>query len=289
MKRTILAFVLLVATVVAANTADAQSASTAFTYQGRLTDGGSPVTGAYDFHFELYRWDDRLTTWVWTDEVYEDDLVVTDGYFTAILDFTAGPTSDEPMALEIGVRPGASTGAYDPLSPMQELTKVPQAQRAETATSVDGGAVDASELRIWGGLVVDGGGNWLGQGSTVPCAGCIGDTDIGSGVITSNHIDASSGIFVSKSQLYEVVQSHSIPAGGGFGGGIATCNDGNDLPISGGCRYSGMANFGNIEDSYPSFWTDPSQPATWNCSVSLSNACAMNCTLYAHIICLTVP
>ena len=40
---------------------------TAFTYQGRLTDGGSPADGEYDFRFRLY------------DAASGDRLPVSDG------------------------------------------------------------------------------------------------------------------------------------------------------------------------------------------------------------------
>jgi hypothetical protein len=52
--------------------------------------------------------------------------MVTAGLFTVTLDF--GPAfAGSKRFLEIGVRPGASTGAYAPLSPRQELTASPNA------------------------------------------------------------------------------------------------------------------------------------------------------------------
>ena len=40
--------------LVPTGSANAVDMGTAFTYQGRLTDGGSPANGPYDFEFELY-------------------------------------------------------------------------------------------------------------------------------------------------------------------------------------------------------------------------------------------
>ena len=97
---------------------------TAFTYQGTLEDKGSPANGAYDFQFVLY---DALSggSHVGTTQVI-DDLLVDNGYFTALLDF--GDVFDgTALWLEISVRPGASTGSYTMLSPRQALTAVPYA------------------------------------------------------------------------------------------------------------------------------------------------------------------
>jgi len=104
---------------------------TAFTYQGRLTDtGGVPLSGDYDFQFQLY---DALSgdTPVGS-AVAVGDKEVTDGYFTAQLDF--GNVFDgTALWLEVKVRPGAETGAYTALNPRQALTAAPYARYAAVA------------------------------------------------------------------------------------------------------------------------------------------------------------
>jgi hypothetical protein len=45
---------LLVVTFVAGATNKIFAQSTAFTYQGRLQDGGAPANGSYDFQFTLW-------------------------------------------------------------------------------------------------------------------------------------------------------------------------------------------------------------------------------------------
>ncbi|MDQ7029822.1 MAG: hypothetical protein Q9O62_08615 [Ardenticatenia bacterium] len=98
---------------------------TAFTYQGRLTDGGSPANGAYDFQFKLY---DAATGGSQVGStVTKDDVAVSDGLFTVDLDFGSGAFDGNARWLEIGVRPGGSTGAYTTLSPRQALTATPYA------------------------------------------------------------------------------------------------------------------------------------------------------------------
>jgi hypothetical protein len=107
-------------------------AGNAFTYQGYLTDGGSPANGLYDFSFSLYA-DAGGTQWV-TDADPVDNVNVVDGLFTVPVDVTEAGLGDvyfylngDARYLQIGVRPGASTGAYTHLSPLQPLTPAPYA------------------------------------------------------------------------------------------------------------------------------------------------------------------
>ena len=54
--------------------------STAFTYQGRLTDSGSPANGTYDLRFSLFD-DAGAGAQVGSTQSLED-VAVADGYFT---------------------------------------------------------------------------------------------------------------------------------------------------------------------------------------------------------------
>ncbi|MFQ5343601.1 MAG: hypothetical protein ACE5F6_18835, partial [Anaerolineae bacterium] len=49
---------------------------TGFTYQGRLTDAGSPASGAYDFEFKLYN---AATSGTLIGTATQDDVAVSDG------------------------------------------------------------------------------------------------------------------------------------------------------------------------------------------------------------------
>jgi hypothetical protein len=112
----------------AASAAFAQT--TAFTYQGKLTDAGSPANGAYDLQFSLF--DDTDTQQGPT--LTRDDVQVTNGVFTVQLDF--GDVFDgNGRWLEVGLRPGASSGAFTVLSPRQALTSAPHAVRSLTAAN----------------------------------------------------------------------------------------------------------------------------------------------------------
>src|SRR6185295_6417400 len=88
--------------------------TTAFTYQGKLTDAGNAANGLYDLQFQLF--DDTNTQQGPTLTL--DDVQVTNGILIVQLDF--GDVFDGgARALEISVRPGASTGAFTVLGPRQ--------------------------------------------------------------------------------------------------------------------------------------------------------------------------
>ncbi len=128
-----------------------QAQTSGFTYQGKLTDGGTAANGPYDLIFRLF--DAAAGGTQVGGDVIRDDVQVTTGVFTVNLDFGASPfTSATGNFLEISVRAGASTGAFTPLSPLQPLTSSPyavQTLRAASAAIADNssqlGGVDASQ------------------------------------------------------------------------------------------------------------------------------------------------
>ena len=100
---------------------------TAFTYQGFLSDGGSPANGDYDFEFRLY--DASSAGSLVAGPIPKPDVTVVDGLVSVTLDF--GTVYDgTALWLEASVRPGSSTGSYTALSPLQEITPSPYAMHA---------------------------------------------------------------------------------------------------------------------------------------------------------------
>jgi hypothetical protein len=95
-----------------------------FTYQGQLTDAGSPANGPYDFQFALFTSAGDGTP---VDTVSVDDLVVSGGLVNASLDFTDAPYTGQALWVEVRVRPGTSTGSYTTLAPRQPLNATPYA------------------------------------------------------------------------------------------------------------------------------------------------------------------
>jgi hypothetical protein len=104
-----------------ASTALADPLGSAFTYQGQLTDNGSPANAMYDFQFALFTSAIGGTA---VDTVNADDLSVSNGLINASLDFTAVPFNGQGLWIEVSMRP-AGSGSYTTLSPRQALSAAP--------------------------------------------------------------------------------------------------------------------------------------------------------------------
>ncbi|MBK8286858.1 MAG: hypothetical protein IPK97_19445 [Ahniella sp.] len=118
--------------------------SNTFSYQGSLQDAGLPANGSYDLQFAL-----QTQAGVPVGAaVLRDDVVVNQGVFTVELDFGASITSGD-FQLQIGVRPGASAGAFTALSPATKINPTPQAQvsgLAVEAITVSPGAIGSMQI-----------------------------------------------------------------------------------------------------------------------------------------------
>jgi hypothetical protein len=97
---------------------------TAFTYQGRLADAGSPANGLYDLRFELFAQAAGGAP-VGTLPPFTN-VMVSGGLFTVTLDFGAAFAGDARW-LEIGARPGGTSGSFVVLTPRQALRPTPNA------------------------------------------------------------------------------------------------------------------------------------------------------------------
>jgi hypothetical protein len=119
---------------------DAQG--TAFTYQGRLQDNGTPANGSYDFKFSVYDTNQPVNNLI-AGPVTNAATIVSNGLFTLTLDF-GQVFNGNARWLEIGVQTNGGSG-FNLLSPRQQLTPVPYAIYAATASNVSG-TVSASQL-----------------------------------------------------------------------------------------------------------------------------------------------
>ncbi len=128
---------LLLACLLCFGAAEAQT--TAFTYQGKLTDSNQPqpTNGTYDVQFRLFDSPGAGTQQGAT--VTNGGVQVSGGVFTVSLDFgQAVFTLGSDVYLEISLRPAGSTGGYTSLAPRQRITSAPfavQSLNAATATT----------------------------------------------------------------------------------------------------------------------------------------------------------
>src|SRR5262245_59341877 len=95
---------------------------TGFTYQGRLTDGGNPATGSYDFRFTLF--DAPTGGAAVGSPVTANGVAVAEGLFASVLDFGPAPFAGQARWVQVEVR-SAGGGTYTPLAPRQPLTPAP--------------------------------------------------------------------------------------------------------------------------------------------------------------------
>jgi hypothetical protein len=99
---------------------------TAFTYQGRLTDGPNPANGIYHFMFELF---DAPTGGTLLNDNEREDVTVSNGLFTVVLDFGATAFTGNARWLQAKVQTN-SGGGFTILNPRQQLYPAPYALMA---------------------------------------------------------------------------------------------------------------------------------------------------------------
>ncbi|MDD5140787.1 MAG: hypothetical protein PHY43_11070 [Verrucomicrobiales bacterium] len=134
MRRKIIGWVLCILTVF--GTVESLSAQgTAFMYQGRLNDGGSPATGNYDLSFALYLTNQTGT--VVAGPITNPAVAVSSGLFTTTLDFGPGIFTGLNYWLQIAVRTNGAA-IFTNLTPRQPLLPVPYAIFANTASNLLG-------------------------------------------------------------------------------------------------------------------------------------------------------
>jgi len=108
--------------------------TSAFTYQGRLTDGGTPANGNYDLQFAL--WDSSSGGSQIGATQNFSNISVNSGFFSVTLDFGANAFPGANRFLETSARlSGAS--AFILLTPRQQITSTPYAVRSANATLAD--------------------------------------------------------------------------------------------------------------------------------------------------------
>ncbi|HEX3083266.1 MAG TPA: hypothetical protein VHP99_01985, partial [Pyrinomonadaceae bacterium] len=219
--------------------------SSAFTYQGKLSDSGAPANGTYDIQFKLF---DTATVGAGTQQgptITNSAVPVTAGIFNVQLDFGAGVFSGLPRFLEIGVRPAGDANPYNVLAPRQPVTSTPYAVRslnssvADVLSSACVGCVTSAQIGSVSGSAVSGtipvasvptGSNNYLQNTTSPQAAAnfniSGDGTAG-GSLSANTVNAVTQYNISGSRAFTVSSfSRNVFAGvnAGAANGIGGSN-----------------------------------------------------------------
>ena len=208
-RRCYLLLVLLV--LISFNSANGQTA--AFTYQGRLTDGGTAASGPYDLQFKLF---DTQTVGTGTPQPPPNGVTVTltnvnvsAGIFTVQLDFGADAFPGAARFLEISARPSGA-GSFTTLAPRQPITSTPYAIRSLNASSADAVTVSG---------VPGGSGNYV-QNTTTPQASAnfnISGNGTAGGTLSGNVVNAATQYNIGGSRVLSTAGSSNLFAGVGAG------------------------------------------------------------------------
>ena len=108
--------------------------STAFNYQGHLTDASLPPTGSYSMGFQLYNAATGGSPVSFF--ITFPGVAVTAGDFAVTLDFGSAPYNGQTLWLQVTAGPASGTPSPVILAPRQELPPVPYAIIAGSAATL---------------------------------------------------------------------------------------------------------------------------------------------------------
>jgi photosystem II stability/assembly factor-like uncharacterized protein len=175
---------------------------TAFTYQGRLNDGGSAANGSYDLTFVLFN---TNVTGSVLGIVSNVTSAVSNGLFTVTLDY-GNQFDGTPRWIEISVRTNGGSG-FTTLSPRQQVRATPYAITAGNVTGVIPSAAVSgtygstvvfsnSANQFYGGFIGNGAGVTNLNGSQIS-SGTVADARLSSNVafLSSNQMFSGANIF----------------------------------------------------------------------------------------------
>jgi hypothetical protein len=233
----------LLLVVMSSSAATAQTQTTAFTYQGQLTDAGAPANASYDLRFALF---DTLAGGTQIGSTQTVPTVsASSGVFTVRLDFGVTAFPGANRFLEIGVKP-AGVGSFTTLAPRQQISSTPYAIRTLSAASADAlssacvGCVQSSQIQSVAGSKVSGAIPLAGvpagstnyiQNTTTPQAGSNFNIG-GNGVIAGNLTVAGTlnanlpGNFIQNTTTQQANTNFNISGNGSVGGTLSATKAG---------------------------------------------------------------
>lgn len=248
---------------------------TAFTYQGQLKSGGSPVNDTCDFQFSL--WDAAGSgsppsggTQIGATQT-RSNVSLTNGLFTvSSLNFGSTAFTGDARWLQITVRCPAGSGSYTALSPRQSLTPAPHAlalpglwtQQNSTSPSLVGGYSGNSATSGVYGAAIGGGGAQSHINSVTDDYGTVGGgyenqagngagtlSDSAGATVGGGYVNTASGSCATVSGGYGNTASGARAT---VGGGRTNTASGTYSTVPGG-RYANASHYGEMAYASGSF------------------------------------
>jgi len=211
----------------------AHAQGTAFTYQGRLNNNGNAANGSYDFRCAIYD-STNLPGNLIAGPVTNSAIAVSNGLFTMALD--CGNVFDGNIRwLDIAVRTNGA-GSFSSLSPRQQLTPVPYAITANSASNLLGtlpavkltgtipnNALPANATFIGTVTATSFSGGGVGLTGVIPA-----NTSVATAQLSDNSV-TSAKLYSDAASLAKVSGGAMSNSGGNIG--IGTANPGATLDV----------------------------------------------------------
>ncbi len=191
---------------------------TAFTYQGRLSSGGNPASGLYDFRFKLYS-DALGNTQVGGNSV-ANAVPTANGLFIVAVDFGAGVFTGGNYWLEVDVKTNGAA-AYTVLSPLQAVTPAPYAVMAGSAGSLLGNLPATQLIGTIAGGNLPASPNFSGTVTAASFSGSgagltsLNATNIVTGAFSTNQMPAAA-VFTNDNRVLSLTNTNNSFAAGNF-------------------------------------------------------------------------
>jgi hypothetical protein len=216
-------------------TGSANAQTTAFTYQGKLTDSGAVANATYDMQFKLF---DAVANGNQVGATLTNATVpVANGIFMLPLDFGAAAFPGADRFVEVSVRLAGTGAAYTTLTPRQQVTSTPYAVQA----------LNAMNATTAGNLTTAGSANFIQNSTTQQTTSNFnisGDGRIG-GALTANSVNAITQFNLGDVRILSNAGTNNLFVGTNAGAANTTQTD-NTFVGAGAGQHNGTGDTKNL-------------------------------------------